>query len=115
MTTELKQIFIKTLGGKTIVLDVSYTDTIANVKQKIYNKVGPAELPPNKEFLGLRRRNTWVVMKNHLTLADYNIQRDFELQLIYRNPHNYTDIGGDTGCYRCNSCVSGNSRPFMNK
>ncbi len=32
------QIFIKTLTGKTITLDVEATDTIENVKQKIQDK-----------------------------------------------------------------------------
>ena len=32
------QIFVKTLTGKTIVLDVSVLNTIENVKQQIYEK-----------------------------------------------------------------------------
>lgn len=34
------QIFIKTLTGKTITLEVESTDTIENVKQKILDKEG---------------------------------------------------------------------------
>ena len=34
------QIFVKTLTGKTITLDVEAADTIENVKQKIQDKEG---------------------------------------------------------------------------
>ena len=70
-------VYVKTLTGKIITLEVDLAESIGNVKQRIQDKEG---IPPDQQTISFDGRE----LKDNRTLSDYNIKKESILLLVLR-------------------------------
>jgi len=99
ITTNDIQIFVKTLLGKTITLDVNSHDTIDTIKQQIFLRQGINQSSQRLIFAGKQ-------LEDFKTLSDYQIKNFTTIHLVLRlkagSPPTITSVTSSTpdGTYK---------------
>jgi hypothetical protein len=71
------QVFIKTLTGKTMTIEVHPDYTIAHLKHLVNTKMGSEDMPMTLIFAGR-------TLDDKQTLANYNIRKESTIHQLYK-------------------------------
>ena len=93
-----EQLFVKTLTGKTITLEVESVESIESIKAKIQEKEG---IPPDQQALFFNAR----LLLEGKTLSDYNIPKESLVYLALRTIGSIS-INETLGAYEINSVAN---------
>jgi len=79
------QVFVRLLDNQLVVVDTTPNDTIQQVKNKALAYMSNFKHPtPEQGSFQLRKPHTFNYLEDNQTIAEQNIQREQNLNMVFR-------------------------------